>query len=229
MAVELLKSLKELFNAFLDKGEILEFPKPRTIKTVYLDERRLNFLRNFVDLIISTNFCCKETRLYLANYYITKAGVHKQLQQEGSKNKLNTTIAKIFYDSKKITSEFGNTMLVEILHYSNIDIDRYELILADVLNRYSNKKLLQENVRLNLPKVKLSNSLEESEFDEFLQIIAPYIKSQMKFISKEISKQQVGYAQYLLSSTILDEKQQEHKNILCMYLGIEYSPSVETN
>ncbi|MBU3101909.1 MULTISPECIES: hypothetical protein [Clostridium] len=215
MKGNILAQLKEIIYAFVDsEGRILDKPKPYTINTIKLNKRRNDFIRQFIDLLLNTKFITNESKIYLLNKNYTMRNVHEEIQKLGSRIAYRTVTAKLYYDSTKIASVFTSKMLTEILFYDKANMDMYEEALADVLNKYSNKKILHENIGLKLPKTKLNNSLSDDEFNDFLQIIKPYLKSQINFIYDNINKRSIGYAEYLLSSTLLSDIQKEQKNLL---------------
>ncbi|MBU3072841.1 hypothetical protein [Clostridium estertheticum] len=209
-------NLKDLIFAFVDEeGHILNKPKPYSIKANKLNKKRMDFIKQFIDLLLNTKFISNESKIYLLNKNYTMRNVHEEIQKLGSKIAYRTVTAKIYYDATKVASYFTNN-ISDILFYDKVNMDIYEEALSEALNKYSNKKILHQNIGLKLPKTKLNRSLSDQEFEDFMQIIQPYLKSQMDYIFENISKDSVGYAEFILSSSneILTYNQNQQKKLL---------------
>lgn len=213
-----LLKLKEIVNDYVINDEILDIPVGRTAKRKLPDEIN-DFLKRFIGLLIYTDFISEASKLYIKNYYITLKGITAELN-ESSNTKVNETAihARIWRDKKKIVSKFGEDMLTELIDYKDTsNLDTYNLILNEIQLTYGSSSLLDNSVVLNLPKTERYTGDEivtDTEFKEFIQIILPYTKSQMEYISNNISKNTLAYCKYLLDSNILSERDEERKRRL---------------
>lgn len=215
--MSLSKGLKEVVCDLIDKeGNILERPLYKWIKLDISDER-IEFLRQLVDLLLNTKWLNEETKMYLKDKFITKEGVYENLKYSGRSVNLNTIRSNIHNDIKKVASAFGERFLVEVVGYPNSDITSYKKILAEIRMKKSNTKLL-DNIALQLPKGDDTTSVTQEEFDEFISIIKPYTRNQMRFISSELSNSVVGYIKYILSSSLLTDVDKQRREILMMLL-----------
>lgn len=207
------KQLKALVEDFTDsEGNILERPKGRFVRKK-LDERRIMFLRRFVDLLLNTGFVSEETKLYIKNRYITQEGVAEAMRERGKEANPNSVSAKIWYDKNKIVHLFGTRFLVEITEYDNVNMEDYEIKLDKAFAKYCNNKALKDII-IDLPTGRYERKLEDEEFIQLLEKLKPYIKINVKKVSESITSGEVGYIEFLLSSNILDSGELKHRRIL---------------
>lgn len=215
-----MKQLRGLTYDFVTNDKILERPKGITGRR-NLDNRKIRFLRDFLDLILNNErFITSETKHYIINKYISAAGV-------ADKFKCNekTVSTKIWRDKNKISGIFGDGMISDILFNANADMDFYERKLDEARVKYSDVRLLS-SIDLDLPQGVIKTSIPDDLFNEFIETISPYIKSQKAAIEQEISDEAVGYVKWLLTSdnSKMTEKDLERKERLYLLLGgIEYT------
>lgn len=211
------KQLKALVDDFTDsQGNILEHPKGRFVRKK-LDERRIMFLRRFVDLLLNTGFVSEETKLYIKDRYITQEGVAEAMRERGKEANPNSVSAKIWYDKNKIVHLFGTRFLVEITEYDNVNMEDYEIKLDKAFAKYCNNKALKDII-IDLPTGRYERKLENEEFIQLLEKLKPYIKNNAKKVSESITSGEVGYIEFLLSSNILDSSELKHRRILEVFL-----------
>ena len=214
------KQLKELVGDFVSAdGEILDYPIGR-IGCKKLDDRRIKLLKIFIDLLINTRFTRDVTKLYISQKYITFEGVAEQLQAQGQEICVSSVQSRVFYDKRRIEIHIGGNILVDILEYKNVDLDRYEQKLLDLMVQHSNGYMFQ-TIALHLPTPTFTTDLSEEEFEEFFRIIAPFSKNHMKFISDNIDTKALGYCKYIISSNVLTEVDKERRDRVLALLGCE--------
>ena len=208
------RQLKDLVADFTDdKGNILEQPKGRFVRKK-LDERRLLFLRRFVDLLLNTRFTSKETKYYISDRYITMEGVAEKLAQDGKKASVDSVSNRVWYDKNKIISWFGEKVIVDMTEYSNINIDEYEKKLEVAFSQYGGKRL-NDYLAIKLPEGKYEGKLSNEQFVRLLELLKPYTRKYMKNLAKSIPAGHIGYLMYILSSNILDDEDLRRKRELC--------------
>ena len=109
MSTSILKQLKPVVCDFLDKdGNILYEPSGRYIR-INIKPDRIEFLRQFIDLLLNTKCISNETKMYISNRYMTISNVYEELKVSNKDINLNTVKAKIFYDKNKIAALFETT------------------------------------------------------------------------------------------------------------------------
>lgn len=210
------KGHKDLMAEFVgNNNKILNKPLGKLIRRD-IGSERVDFLRQYIDLLLNSRMLTKETKIYLLDRYITYDGVAEKLGEEtGTQINSSTTKAKIWQDKNKIIRAFGERMLVDILEYDNIDFEDYKERLLDAQHKYGNSKLLR-NVCLALPETPYqTTSISEKDFNDFIDIISPYTRRQMDIVVNDLldpNLQALSYIRYILSSGLLksiDEKRKE--------------------
>lgn len=220
-ASSIIQQIKGIVTDFVSEdGKILEVPSRTKGYSKLWDGRRLQFMRGFLDLILNTSFTSNVTKSYILDKYISIKGLSEELNNKGFEVNANTLQTKIFRDQKKIQSVFGDRVLLDILHYDNIPMEKYEKALSEAFEKYSDLKLLN-NLALKLPQANINSSVTEEEFADFVQAIQPFNKWHMQCVEDGLSKQSVGYIKYLLSSSLLNKVDIERKNIVLQLLGGE--------
>lgn len=223
------KQLKEIVSDFMDtEGKILDSPKGKIIKKELSDER-IEFLKQFIDLLLNTDFVGEEYKVYISDRFITLKGVYERLKYEAlnkgedeSRVNFNNVKGKIWYDKNKITSIFSERVLIDIVEYDG-SIEVYIEQLNSLKIKYNQVNLLN-NLVLDIDttlntNIQIKNDISDEEFKEFINIIAPYSIKHVKYISDNLPKDTLEYVKKILSTSIINGKDLERKEILLTLLG----------
>ncbi len=211
------KAIQEFFCDFVKDGEILETPVGRTGKKK-LERRRIEFIRQFIDVLLHTDIIHEDTKVYLTTGYISLAEYARQYKSD---EREDTVTQRITRDINKIKRLFGDRVIVDIVHYPNTDIGVYEQKLEDVLHRSTNRHLLDDRIVLKLPKDGEGKNVTPEGFKGFIGTISVFSYSNMKEIEKWVDKNAAAYARGLLGKTLLTENEKKDKIELERILGIE--------
>ena len=94
------------------------------------------------------------------------------------------------------------------------------MIVNELMNKFGKSNTLQKNIIIKLPESTATYiETSDSDFQEFISIITPYIKSQANYISNSISPNIISYCKYLLDGAgSLSGKDIERKEILLSLL-----------
>ena len=211
------KQLKELVYDFTDSnGNVLNTPKGRIAKKE-LDDSIIKCLRRLVILLLHNDMLREETRIYISDLYITYNGVADKLKEKyGKEVNANTVQTKLWNDKGKITRYLGESMLVDLIEYQDIDkVEEYEERLDKAYEKFGNYKVL-DNIALELPEItdKLVDKIEQERFNQFIEIIGPYTKKHMEFISSMLDKDVISYCKYILSTNSLTGEDKDNKEVL---------------
>lgn len=217
----LVKQLRVVVASFTDnKGNIVNEFNSYYIKRK-LDGRRIDYLRNLVGLILNTNITGLETKIYLKNLNCTVKGVKVILDREyGIQSTENRIAAKIYYDKNKIIGAIGERALIDVIEFSNPDMDFYERLLIQAIDKYSCDKLLNK-IDIKLPEPEgIVQCISDEDYNEFIDKIYVYTKKGKNEMSKNISSKATDYIRYLLSSDSLNEIDNKRRNeVIEMILG----------
>lgn len=212
----ILEGFKMVIADMLDSNGNFRVTPIGTTGRLNLSNNRIKLLIDVIKLLRDTDIISDETRIYIFNKYITIKGVNEIINDRmGGKEevKFNNTLSKIQYDKNKLERLLGKDFFGSVLS-SNRDISLYEKIVYELYIKYSKTDKIRENLILNIPKDCMSTELSDEEFNEFIQIISPYLKSQIKFIEENLSRKACGYFNYLLSVPTLEGKDKERAEIL---------------
>ena len=68
---------------------------------------------------------------------------------------------------------------------------------------------LRNKLVLDLDSNVYNTELSENDFEDFILTIAPYVKTQVEYISKNIESEKVGYFNYLITSKRLTDEDKQ--------------------
>jgi hypothetical protein len=216
----LLLSTRDILKDMVDPdGNLYEMPVG-SLEKRNLDKRRIEFLKKYVSLLLETKIISKTTKLYLFGTGSLRMIIqnYNRTLSEHEQINLNTAQSKVNYDKKKLESIFPDDMLSKVVFYRDTDIGQYEKQLALAFSKYATKNNLMENLALKLPSNLLNDILSDQEFDEIFSYIAPYCKSQMKYIQENLPAEEVGYINCLMSTQSLQGVDKERFERLQMIL-----------
>lgn len=213
-----LSFMKEIYYDMVDKNGNIRVIPIGLVGKRNLPNENLKLLEQLIRLIMDTNIVTQETKIYISDVYITMAGVNRVINEMRKEKRLKkvkktNTSSKIQYDQNKLEKIFGNDFFYNVLS-SNKNIEKYKKIIAHQFMRYSNSDKIRENLLINIPRDYMVTELSEEEFEEFLSIIAPYTKRQVKFIENNLNKNACGYFNYLLNMPSLKGIDKERSAVL---------------
>ena len=187
------------------EGKVLDSLTGRYIRK-QLDADRLKLMRDLTEFLMETDYISEESKIYLSVPYITYKGVVDEMYIRHNKIvNLSTVQSKIWYDKGKLVKEFGADMPLDIIEYTNKDVKIYMDKLA-TLRLKVNKVNILDNVALDFPKETIyCDSISDEEFEEFLDIIAPYTKKCMGNVVKNIDEKVLGYIRYITTHKCLND------------------------
>lgn len=209
----LIRMTREVYHSYMDSDDNL-YDRPRgTIGKRNLDKKYDDFLKKYITLIMGTKIVSATTKIFIRSTLPSVASVitsHNQTLDEGQTININTAQSIIDYDSRKLLKYFPDNMINRMLSSSACDLGSYEKGYNHANADYAMKNKLMDNLKLKLHKVSIQDSLEESEFNDLLSIISPYFSKHIKYLEENISRDSVGYLQYLMS-TPTQQLTGEHK------------------
>lgn len=223
MKKSILQYLREIVCDMVDDNDNVRTIPVGAIGKLKLSNNKIKFLSDLIVLLRDTSIINQETKLYIKNRYISMRRVIDLLEDQNMSNKKrikeSTVAGKVQYDRDKLTKIFGESMFTDVLSKTG-DISIYERILLEQYLKYNgNTDELRKNLLLNIPKNCVLSELDEKSFEEFISIIAPYTKNQVKYIEDNIDTNSCGYFNYLLSMPNLSRIDKERLRILQTLLG----------
>ena len=198
------------------------YPTKERLKKGVPNSEVNDFLRQFVGFLMEDNgFLHIDTQLYFAFPKLTQGQIGEKLVELGLRaepKNANSVKAIINIDRQKMREYFPQDMISRLVDYGGPVL----LIHQEGLeNARSSLKVnrLWSRLAIRLPAGTTQGAVGSERFMEFFQTIAPYSKSQMKFVEENIDAEVVGYARRILAGGKLTKEEQKHRELLLGLLG----------
>jgi len=180
----------------------------------YIDEvtdKEFAFLKGLMYLVMNTRMTSENTKnyiksnassvgAYVRNYNMT---VDKEFQLKKGSVEQNVN-----YDKNKLLQYFTDNIIESVIR-GETDMKAYEKRLNNARNRFVKHRDKFDNLVLVIPENVACSELSDEEFSELISAIAPYTKSQMEYIIKNLTDEQIGYLNFLVSGYDLSGKDLE--------------------
>jgi anaerobic ribonucleoside-triphosphate reductase len=200
---ELLEMTREVYHSYMDLNDNL-YDKPiGLIGKRNLEKEKNDFLKRYINLIMHTRIVSETTKIYIRSYGSVASTIkhYNSSIPNGAKEKnIKTAQSNVNYDEVKLHRYFPDNMLSRIAYYGTVDIACYNKQLNLAIMDYAKRNKVLDNLSIRLPRVTLQDTLDEQEFLEFLEMLSPYFKKNIKAVEEELSNEAVGYFLYLLTS-----------------------------
>lgn len=202
----ILLTLRKICSSFVDEHGNMRVRPIGFIENMKVEMDRQELLKDIVILLKDTDIINRETKMYIFNN-TTKREINEVLSEEvGETVSFNTTQSKIQYGKTKLEKLFGDS--IKRLLYKTYDIDDIPRLIYDISSQYSDIDLRNKLV-LDLDSNVYNTELSENDFEDFILTIAPYVKTQVEYISKNIESEKVGYFNYLITSKRLTDEDKQ--------------------
>ena len=202
----ILLTLRKVCGSFVDEHGNMRVRPIGFIENMKVEMDRQELLKDIVILLKDTDIINRETKMYIFNN-TTKREINEVLSEEvGETVSFNTTQSKIQYGKTKLEKLFGYS--IKRLLYKTYDIDDIPRLIYDISSQYSDIDLRNKLV-LDLDSNVYNTELSENDFEDFILTIAPYVKTQVEYISKNIESEKVGYFNYLITSKRLTDEDKQ--------------------
>lgn len=172
-----------------------------------------DFLRRYIDLIMNSKIVGNTTKIYFRSVLPSVASViknHNLGLPEHEQINIKTAQSQINYDRKKLLKYFTEDMLTKVIGYKDCDVTQYNKMLNLAIFDYNKGNKLLDNILLTLPKVIVEDSISDDEWKDFIEIIAPFVKTHREYVESNLPEKSVGYLYYLMSTPTLYGKRKEH-------------------
>lgn len=223
--IEMMRLIRLCYESLYDdEGKERDEPNGFLYKRK-LDQERIEFLRCFYRLILNPKVLSENTRIFIrSGEGSIKQVVHQynlSIMNESTKKpiKASTMNSSLVYDvNRKLLVWFDKDMLDNIVLGRQVDINRYYAKLYRVEQLIICKQSMLDNILLDLSRSEYREELSDQDFDELIMIIAPFIKSHVRFIEQNILNSYVGYLNFLAAGKLTTDLQKEHYRRLSEFL-----------
>ena len=202
-----------------------------TMAKQHLSSDRIRLIQLTIRLLLDTDWLKPSTRMYLSEEGISAAKIYKRMVDDPNIDTDGLTekalIVRIYRDQEKVDKMLGLDF-VEKVCYGVGPIANYLERVAKAYSEISNNDL-RDNLALEIPENCISTVCDKDEFDEFVGIIIPYLKSHMASITNGLNTNAAGYFNYLLNcpTECLDSEARANKEYLVSLLTGESNTSEE--
>lgn len=212
------EQIRDVIYVFWDNEnkQLREQPIMTFIPRKISDDRKA-LLRLFTKLLVDTDFI---NDLGAREYLASKGETYKDVANRLNLN-ADTVRKRVFYYCSvsklkgKIVEKFGDTFLTEIIQYPNHDITSIEQAINKELIKYLGLKDLQKDIQIDIPRMRGCTDLNDEEFEEFIDIIKPYITKFKETNQMRLTTRQCSYFWWLVNNQYcLKDKDLERFKIL---------------
>ena len=214
-----MKQLRLIVLDMYKDGVVLDTPIGKYIRKE-MDESRVKLLVRLTELLMLTDYIGEESKVYLSIPYINYEGIVDEVYiNSGKITNVNAVQSKIWYDKEKIVKEFGDSMPIDILEYTNRDVKEYLDKVHNVWLKVEGKDILK-NVSLKFDdETEYCDDITDDEFEDFIAMIAPYTKKVRERVENSIDKHVLGYIRYISTRKDLSDTDRERYNELRKFVG----------
>ena len=193
-----------VLDNYKDK-KLLDAPVGRYIRKE-LDDDRLKLVKDLTELLMETDYISEESKIFLSTPYINYQGVVDEIYINSNRiTTTNNVQSKVWYDKEKLVRDLGGELPIDVLEYTNRDVRVYLDRIANLRLKINKSDLLKE-VGLKFPKKTVyCDNIDDEDFEEFLDVIAPYTKKCMGRVANGIDEKVLGYIRYITTHKNLSE------------------------
>lgn len=194
-----------------------------------ITDRKYEFIVELMHLVMTTGITSENTKNYIKSHESSVArfvenynSIIVMVAGEEQQLKVGSVQQNVNYDKNKLLDFFPDDIIEKVLYHYEPNMADYEKMLNTAKVKYAHKRKMLDNLSLNIPSKVACNTLSSEEFDELISVIAPYTKRQMEFISKNLTNEQIGYLNYLVSAYKLEKEDLErYKRLKYLLEGVE--------
>ena len=193
-----------------------------------IEEEVVDFISDYFHFLIESDFLNECSLMWLnSNMGSVRAAVEVYNDQcdELDRINLNTAQSKIEYDKKKLKRYYSEDMLFNVMTYPEKWLEGYKNTLDIMSREYFNDIEYRRSMVIDIPKNCINKELDDYSFVRLTTAIERYSKRYIESIrnleNKDMTKDMIGYYNYLISNKRLNKVDKERLNTIKKLLGIE--------
>lgn len=220
------KELRDLCGYFVKEGGVIVRPtegRTRTgIDLSKLSEERIIILYNLFNLIFNTDIVSDEVREYVFNRDITAASIAEKINASGKREVTEKQVAaKLQYEKSKLEKELGADIVYNTTHHLHADgekefIEKWYEAYKETINRLtvkkSDKEGLLNNLVVKIDQKEVCEAITGEEFQSMVDVLQDLLIVSCIKKLELLSKEQIGYLNYLLSDIKASDSEAESIN-----------------
>lgn len=227
---QIINDLKKLHECIVDDNEQFVskeqyvFKMRRAYPNISVTDREFEFLKGLINLVMTTKMTSTNTKNYIKSHASSVGDYVRNynLTVEKEKQLISGSVsANVDYDKNKLFKFFPDNIIESVINHET-DMNAYEKMLNNARSEFIKSRDMFNNLALNIPDNVACSTLSDEEFDELISTIAPYAKSQMEYIIKNLTDEQIGYLNYIALGYNLRGKDLERfRRVNCILKGVE--------
>jgi hypothetical protein len=226
MSKNLIDEAKKYIRDYYNNGVWTDVPEIKCNGMVISEESRV-FVGELYHFLLESSFL-NELTIYWLNSNMGSVReaieVYNSDRLELDRVNINTAQSIIRYDKIKLAKHFDENTIVNVFLYPEKWLEKYSEILDSLQRKYMNDKVYKRALILDLPKDIINHSLSDVDWINLSGILDTYSRRKIEAIenmsSNLISREMVGYYNYLISSKKLSDTDKKRLSELKMILGI---------
>lgn len=221
--MSVLTQAKYYYDRFYSDGVWNEYQAKSWLGSRYTDEK-YDFLKKFYECLMNGKVANELLTIYIKDprLSIREAVIKYNKLNPDSPIKENAGLSQHKYCKDKLQAFFTDEdMLNKIINGDGVT-KKYARQLNEFIAKYGKKRETKKDILVNIPMFKKRYDVTDEQFKDFLRLIAPYCKPQVKKIQEQIYSMvaQAGYFNYIMSADKnLTDEEQAHKELVEIMLG----------
>ena len=208
----ILRYTKEVYKTFKEVNGNYKLDTTSLIGKLKLKDEDYAFLASYLDFVMNSGVLSSETKIYITSIENNTTDAVRAYNLNNPSYQISTKkmTNHIYYDTKRLLELFPDDMITKII-YRKGDLEIYKAMLENALKTRCKKTLLKEVSILALPSTILSEKPTDKEIDEFFVMFSPYTKKIISIVESELSRNVIGYINYISSkskNSITDEERE---------------------
>lgn len=188
-----------------------------------IDKDKQQFILAFMGFLMESKVISDTTKMFIKSRASTIKAVvdsHNRDCKEHEKINVNTAISKLQYDKNKLDKMFDDNMITKVLYMKECNLAKYKEQLSIAVLQYDKRVTVLDKLAVHIPKDSLSFVCSDEDFDEILEVLAPYSPKTIKTVIQFLNdKGYSGYLTYLTSGKTLDSTEKSRLKDLETLLG----------
>lgn len=180
-----------------------------------LSQKTVDFLKEFVKFLLTTDFIGEEAKTYLVHDYWTFESVFSSPEfKDISESKIRYRLSISIH---KINTHFGSNMLVELMDYRT-DCGVYRNVLNGLKEKYSLRNRFKTNYVIKIPEAFTSDCVDMERVIKLIEQLKPFTKHEVDKLVKSVDMEALGYMYKLLAGTDLTDEEKKDRKVLSVML-----------
>ncbi len=221
--MSVLTQAKYYYDRFYSDGIWSEYQAKSWLGSRYSDEK-YDFLQKFYGCLLGGKVANDLLTIYIKDPRLSIREAVGRYNKENPDSPISegAGLSQHKYCKDKLQKYFTDEDMLNKIINGNGVTKKYARQLNEFIAKYGKKTGIKKDILVNIPMFKKRYDVTEGQFKDFLKLIAPYCKPQVKAVQEQIYSMvaQTGYFNYIMSAdNNLTDEEQTHKELVEIMLG----------